>query len=323
MADQTTNLKLPYILSSQAQKHVTHNAALRSLDAIVQIGIDDRDLTSPPASPVLGRRYIVAAGATGAWSGRELDIAAYQDGAWVFYEPEPGWVAYIKDEAVLAAFDGTSWTTVGGKFPLLGINATADTDNRLALAASGSLFNHFGSDHRLKINKAAAANTGSLVFQTGFSGRAEFGLTGDDNWHVKVSTNGSAWTEALMVDRTSGMVNFPRGIDTTQIVIASNAVGILDAVNSGGLLAISLVGQLYPQTTVAGIFSYDCGPSPALTTIAISTGLSNLGTTIPTGSTGTAGRLNVAVDVNKIYLENRTSSSAQFCFTLINGYRGI
>jgi hypothetical protein len=33
--DQTPNLKLPYILPSQAQKHVTHNEALRLLDAVV------------------------------------------------------------------------------------------------------------------------------------------------------------------------------------------------------------------------------------------------------------------------------------------------
>jgi hypothetical protein len=29
MSDTTTNLLLPYILAAQAQKHVTHNEALR------------------------------------------------------------------------------------------------------------------------------------------------------------------------------------------------------------------------------------------------------------------------------------------------------
>ena len=33
--DQTTHLSLPYIMPQQAQKHVTHNEALRDLDAIV------------------------------------------------------------------------------------------------------------------------------------------------------------------------------------------------------------------------------------------------------------------------------------------------
>ena len=53
-------LNLPYILPAQAQKHVTHNDALRALDAIVHLAVLDRDIASPPASPQEGDRYIVA-----------------------------------------------------------------------------------------------------------------------------------------------------------------------------------------------------------------------------------------------------------------------
>ena len=52
--DETSNLLLPYILAAQAQKHVTHNEALRKLDALVQISVIDRDLAAPPA--FTGRR---------------------------------------------------------------------------------------------------------------------------------------------------------------------------------------------------------------------------------------------------------------------------
>ena len=65
MSDATTHLLLPYILAAQAQKHVTHNEALRILDGLVQLSVLDRDLTSPPGSPADGDRYIVASGATG------------------------------------------------------------------------------------------------------------------------------------------------------------------------------------------------------------------------------------------------------------------
>ena len=37
MSEETVNLALPYILSAQAQKHVTHNEALRRLDGMVQL----------------------------------------------------------------------------------------------------------------------------------------------------------------------------------------------------------------------------------------------------------------------------------------------
>ena len=51
MSDTTTHLGLPYLLAAQAQKHVTHNEALRLLDAMVQLSVLDRTRTAPPASP--------------------------------------------------------------------------------------------------------------------------------------------------------------------------------------------------------------------------------------------------------------------------------
>ena len=47
-------------------------------------------MSAPPDSPAEGARYIVSASPTGAWSGHSDDIAAYQDGAWAFYEPVEG-----------------------------------------------------------------------------------------------------------------------------------------------------------------------------------------------------------------------------------------
>ena len=43
------NLDLPYIMPSQAQKHVTHNEAIRALDAILQLTVLSRSVSSPPA----------------------------------------------------------------------------------------------------------------------------------------------------------------------------------------------------------------------------------------------------------------------------------
>lgn len=84
--------------------------------------------------------------------------------------------------------------------------ATADATNRLSLNAPASLFNHAGAGHQIKVNKAAATDTGSCLFQTGFSGRAEFGLTGSDDFQIKVSGDGATWFNALQLERTSGRV---------------------------------------------------------------------------------------------------------------------
>lgn len=60
MDDQTPNLSLPFIMPSQAQKHVTHSEAIRQLDALVQMVAESRTLTEPPASSENGAIYLVA-----------------------------------------------------------------------------------------------------------------------------------------------------------------------------------------------------------------------------------------------------------------------
>lgn len=214
--EETDNLRLPYLMAAQAQKHVTHNEALRSLDAIVQLAVEDRDLTGPPLTPADGARYLVGSPATGDWSGREGDIAAYQDGTWMFHTPREGWIAWISDENAAVVYDGTAWATLssggGGSVnptPLVGINATADTTNRISVSAPASLLSHEGAGHRLKINKAALTDTASLLYQTAFSGRAELGLAGDDDFHFKVSGDGTNWNEAIVIDNATGSVTFP------------------------------------------------------------------------------------------------------------------
>lgn len=214
--DQTPNLTLPYILAAQSQKHITHNEALRKLDAIVQLAVLDRDLAAPPGAPADGARYIVAASPAGAWAGQTNRVAAYQDGAWAFFAPLEGWLAWIADEDALVAWSGSAWAPVSGggggsvnPTPLVGVNATADATNKLSVSSAAILFNHIGAGTQVKVNKSALADTASILFQTGFSGRAEIGTTGDDSFHFKVSPDGTVWKDALIIDKTSGAVAMP------------------------------------------------------------------------------------------------------------------
>lgn len=198
----TPNLILPYLAAGQAQKHVTLNESLRMLDALVQLAVVSRVLSTPPASPSDGDRHIVATSPTGVWAGHAGKIAAYQDGGWMIYTPKVGWLAFVADEDKLLAFDGTSWTEAGGTLqnrPFVGINATADATNRLAVSAPATLLNHEGAGHQLKLNKAAIGETASILFQTGFSGRAEMGTAGSDSFSFKISADGAAWNTALAI----------------------------------------------------------------------------------------------------------------------------
>jgi Protein of unknown function (DUF2793) len=205
----TINLELPLIAASQAQKHVTHNEALAIADAIVQLAVISRALTAPPASPVDGDRYLIAASATGVWSTHDGELAFYLDGAWRFATPRNGWRLWSIDEEKLLAFDGSAWRDVQDidelqGMELLGINATADPANRLTVASPNVLFTHESGDQRVKINKNAAGDTAACLFQANFSGRAEIGLAGDDNLHFKVSSDGATWHEALVLNRNTG-----------------------------------------------------------------------------------------------------------------------
>jgi Protein of unknown function (DUF2793). len=209
MADTTPKLNLPFILPSQAQKHVNHNEALLALDTIVQLTIVDEP-TEPPPAAAEGDAYLVGDPAGGAWAGKVGMIASLQDGSWSFRHPTAGCRAWFAAISEMKVFTAGGWRSVlpdDGNFYTIGINAQGDATNRLALSSPASLFNHAGGGHQLKINKASAADTASLVFQTDFEGRAEIGLAGDDILSIKVS-DGGTWRTGLSLD-AAGRVSRP------------------------------------------------------------------------------------------------------------------
>lgn len=226
MPDTTTILSLPMILPSQAQKHVTHNEALLILDAVVQLAVLDRDLAAPPGGAVAGDRYIVGPGASGLWLGQTGKVAVYAGSYWDFIAPKAGWRAWVADEGQIAIYDGAAWaqqSSAPSTVSQFGISATADATNRLTVSAPGVLFTHAGAGMVAKINKATAADTASLAFQTGFSGRAEIGTTGSDDLTIKVSANGSAFNDALRVAGPSGIVSLPQGVAAADFSLRDSA----------------------------------------------------------------------------------------------------
>ena len=72
-----------------------------------QPSVKDKDLATPPVSPVKGDRYIVAASATGAWLGQDKNIAWYDGAVWKFDVPSEGWQAWVEDENKYYFYSGT------------------------------------------------------------------------------------------------------------------------------------------------------------------------------------------------------------------------
>lgn len=220
----SNRLALPFIDAAQSQKHVTHNEALAALDALVLLSVRQRGATAPPGAPAEGDRYLVGVGATDAFADRDGSLAAFDDGGWTFLAPRAGWRAYVEDDGLLLLFDGADWIDLGRSvrelqdLSLLGLGTTADASNPLSAKLNAALFAAKSTgeggtgDLRFTLNKSAAGNTVSQLYETNWSGRAETGLTGDDHFHVKVSADGSTWREAIDIDPTTGRPSFPCGI---------------------------------------------------------------------------------------------------------------
>jgi hypothetical protein len=103
------NLALSYIASSQAQKEVTHNAALNDLDFLAKSSVIDYTISTPPSSPNTGDAYIIGPSPTGAWSGFANAIAGYYAG-WSIKTPVAGWTAWSRNGNRLLYYTGSAWT---------------------------------------------------------------------------------------------------------------------------------------------------------------------------------------------------------------------
>ncbi len=285
MPDQSTILSLPLILPAQAQKHVTHNEALRLLDVMVQLGVSDRTRTLPPAAPTEGARHIVAVGATGLWAGRDGQVALYEAAGWAFLVPRTGWRAHVQAEAAIATYDGTAWVTVADgplRVPQLGVAAAPDATNRLSVSSPAVLLNHAGAGHQVKVNKAAATDTASLLFQTGFSGRAEMGTAGSDDFTIKVSADGTAYIDAVVIARSTGSLSLAAPLSP-----ASGGTGVA---NSAGA-TLARVGNHALTVTTSAVTSVTLPVAGTLATLAEAETLSSKTLTAPvinTAITGTA-----------------------------------
>ncbi len=170
----TLNFVMPLLDAAQAQKHVTLNEALVRADALAAGTVEDRGLTVPPGAPTDGTAWIVGAGATADWAGRDDDLALYLNGGWAFVAPWPGlsvWVA--------AAGRRTTWT------------GTAWQDGLVAHTSSGAATYQrvVEVDHTLA---AAATSTTTAIIPDkavvlGVTGRVLTAIAGAASWSLGVA----------------------------------------------------------------------------------------------------------------------------------------
>lgn len=215
---ETPNLGLPLIVAQQAMKHVTHYEGLIRLDSLVHLSVSQMSAVTPPASPKAGDRLLLGANPTGSFAGYAGMLAFYDGSSWRFTSPRAGWLLFNGADKFIYVFDGTVWKNFFENLRSLqnltglGVGTSADSSNRLAVKTNAALFTSLltseggSGDLRFTLNRESASKTVSQLYQTNWSGRAETGLMGDDNWRLKLSSNGSTWTDALIGYSATGAI---------------------------------------------------------------------------------------------------------------------
>ena len=135
--EMTPRLGLPLLVSGQVQKELYHNEALVLVDLLIAGSVEAAPLTAPPASPVIGVFYrVAAADASGAFAGHEAALAGWSAGGWRFVAPVEGMRLTDRTSGVELAFRGGAWTSgsirasevlVGGT-KVLGVRGPAIAD---------------------------------------------------------------------------------------------------------------------------------------------------------------------------------------------------
>lgn len=106
----TPQLGLPLLFVGQAQKEFFVNQSLAVIDALMGHSVAGA-LASPPASPPAGTCYRVAPNATGAWAGRDHQLALAIGGDWHFVAAPDGSLVFDRALGQFVRFNGV-WEAV-------------------------------------------------------------------------------------------------------------------------------------------------------------------------------------------------------------------
>lgn len=258
------NLILPYIQASQAQKHITHNEAIKLLDGVVQLAVISRVLTAPPGSPVDGDRYIVASSATGIWAGWDLNVAYFADGAWTRLVPRPGWNAYSVADSSNFTWNGSAWIAYGGPEFL---------DTAFALFDDVDPTKKVNFD----LSNISTGTTRTVLFPNGAGELVNLAATQTIN-------GAKTFSGTFAVTATTATLGSSTAASTLGIGTGATLNGVSKTVNVG-------TGGVSGSTTTINIGSATAGAlgtttlsSPTVTFAATNTLISILGTTALTGT---------------------------------------
>ncbi len=140
--DQTARFALPHLAPGQLQKEFFHNEALQRIDMLLCPVVEGPPSQSPPANPAVGSCYLIAAGATGAWSGQDGALTGFTDGGWLFVAALEGMCLLDRSTGQMIVRRNGLWETGVVRAQEVQVNGQAVLRNRqpaIADPASGSV----------------------------------------------------------------------------------------------------------------------------------------------------------------------------------------
>jgi len=245
-------------------------------------------ITTPPGSPSEGNRYLVASGATGAWSGQDNDIAEYTDGVWRFNTPKEGWIVRDDDEDVHYQWDGSSWDIVKIRRT---IRATA-TNTTLLLSDSILNVDASGGDRTITL-PPASTSVGIVfrVYKIDTSGNLVI-IDGDGSETINGNTTVSIAKQYGNIAITSDGSDYIIVGQIPLLPIVVDPAGNGDATTIAGALAVA--NSFSPSTSnpilielTAGVYLNEPNPLTVPTGVSI-VAPSGFGTTFVEPATTTA-----------------------------------
>ena len=112
------------------------NANLLVMGQVARGSVLTRSETDPPSNPSEGDAYLVPVAATGLWSGRGNNIAAFHSDAWVFIYPM-GTPILVEDEGVHVYWNGSAYLGLTGTGDVTGVSSSDDGEMVVFSGSSG------------------------------------------------------------------------------------------------------------------------------------------------------------------------------------------
>ena len=140
--DSSPRFALPFLVPGQMQKEWFHNEALQLADLLLCPIVETLAISDPPSAPVPGSAYIVAAGASGEWAGREGSLAGFTAGGWRFVAPVEGLRALVRSSGETLVRPNGVWEeglVYAQQYLVDGLPVVQERQPGIALPAGGTV----------------------------------------------------------------------------------------------------------------------------------------------------------------------------------------